>query len=111
MGKKAETPTITQVMSKMMGAHKPPGTKKRTNKYNSLICFTFREMQLYLFLVLFSLPTNINTLPTNLGNIPAHSNDPYSDQSSQLSSDQFSSNLFCSCSCYLKNVTREHTIN
>ena len=68
-------------------------------------------MQFYLVLILFSLSAKINTLPTNLGNIPAHSNDPYSDQRNQLSSNRFSLNIFCSCSCYQKNVTRERIIN
>ena len=108
---KVGTPMIMPVMSQMMGLLKLLGIKRRKNKYKSNQFYFSEKMQFHFFLLLLFLSNDINTLPLNLGRIPTPLNDPHSDQSGGLSSNQFTSNLFCSCSCFRKAVTRNHTVN
>ena len=67
-------------------------------------------MKFHFFLLLLFLSNN-NSFPLNLGKILTPLNDPHGDQSGGLSSDQFTSNVFCSCSCFRKTATRNHTMN
>ena len=95
--------------SQTKGIHNPPGIEKKQNKYK-LINFISEEMWFNYFLLLSFLPTN-NNFPLNLGNIQTPLNDPHSKRGGLISSNQFKSNLYCSCSCFRKPVARSHTIN
>ena len=99
---------IILAMSMMQDIHSPTGIQKsRTQKVTKhyIILFYFQNNMWFGLLFLYSLlGTNIN-FPLHIGNVKTPSNDPFSTRGGTLSTNQFESDLLCSCTCIRRPTT------
>ena len=79
--------------------------KESNQKSKNIILFYFQNNMWFGFLLLLSfLGINIS-FPLHIGNIGTPLNDPYSTRGGTLSTNQFESNLYCSCTCISRPTT------